>query len=232
MSGMGIALGDYDLDGDLDMYVTNIGVNVFLRNDGEGIRFSNVTTESAAGIPNVGREPAGGVERDVLRLRQRRRRRPVRRKREHSRRVQHHQVRAPAERAAEKTRATERSPTCPERAGRTTQGRDAAAAISTWTMTDAWTSSFQLQRKPGAAEERLRQRQPLAEAEAHGKREQSRRHRREDHRDRQRRQPGAPHIWRLRPARPEYADSPLWPRPGNERRKNLCQVGRTARYRN
>ena len=54
MSGMGVGLGDYDVDGDLDMYVTNIGMNVLLRNDGSGIRFSNATLESATGIPNVG----------------------------------------------------------------------------------------------------------------------------------------------------------------------------------
>ncbi len=54
MSGMGVALGDYDLDGDLDMYVTNIGVNVLLNNDGSGIRFTDATVEGVAGIPNVG----------------------------------------------------------------------------------------------------------------------------------------------------------------------------------
>ncbi|MHC4107826.1 MAG: FG-GAP repeat domain-containing protein, partial [Planctomycetota bacterium] len=32
--GMGVACGDYDNDGDVDLYVTNLGPNVLLRNDG------------------------------------------------------------------------------------------------------------------------------------------------------------------------------------------------------
>lgn len=54
MSGMGIAVGDYDVDGDIDMYITNIGVNVFLRNESDGIYFSNITPTIGAEVPNVG----------------------------------------------------------------------------------------------------------------------------------------------------------------------------------
>lgn len=53
MSGMGVALGDYDNDGDLDMFVTNIGMNALLKNEGGGKRFSNTTHESATGVPNI-----------------------------------------------------------------------------------------------------------------------------------------------------------------------------------
>ena len=47
--GMGVATGDYDNDGDVDLYVTNVGPNVLLRNDGRG-RFTNVTNEAGAGL--------------------------------------------------------------------------------------------------------------------------------------------------------------------------------------
>jgi enediyne biosynthesis protein E4 len=40
--GMGVAAGDYDNDGDVDLYVTNLGPNVLLRNDGGG-KFADVT---------------------------------------------------------------------------------------------------------------------------------------------------------------------------------------------
>jgi hypothetical protein len=40
--GMGVATGDYDRDGFIDLYVTNFGQNVMLRNDGDGT-FSEVT---------------------------------------------------------------------------------------------------------------------------------------------------------------------------------------------
>ena len=42
---MGIAIGDYDLDQDLDIYVSNLGWNVLLNNNGDGV-FSDVTTEA------------------------------------------------------------------------------------------------------------------------------------------------------------------------------------------
>ena len=47
--GMGVAIGDYDEDGDLDYYITNIGNNVLYRNNGNGT-FSDVAV--AAGVPN------------------------------------------------------------------------------------------------------------------------------------------------------------------------------------
>jgi len=47
--GMGIAIGDYDEDDDLDYYITNIGENVFLQNNGSGF-FSDVA--AAAGVAN------------------------------------------------------------------------------------------------------------------------------------------------------------------------------------
>ena len=224
MSGMGIALGDYDLDGDLDMYVTNIGVNVFLRNDGEGIRFSNVTAESASGIPNVGvslrvawsamffdYDNDGDEDLYVI------------------------SGNIPG---VSNIIKTERQPNAllrNEGDGTFTNVSRTSGANHAGSGTRRRLSRperrrmsgpvrFQFQRKAGAAEEHLRQRQPLAEADAHGQREQSRRHRREDHRDRQRRQAGAPHIWRIRSARSEHADRPLWPGPGNERRQSLYQV--------
>jgi hypothetical protein len=49
--GMGAATGDYDGDGDPDLYLTNLGANVLLRNDGAG-RFTDVT--AATGVAGSG----------------------------------------------------------------------------------------------------------------------------------------------------------------------------------
>ncbi|MCB9853509.1 MAG: CRTAC1 family protein [Phycisphaerales bacterium] len=46
--GMGCAVGDYDSDGDNDLYVTNYGANVLYRNNGDG-SFSDVTAQSGTG---------------------------------------------------------------------------------------------------------------------------------------------------------------------------------------
>ncbi|MXY57573.1 MAG: CRTAC1 family protein [Gammaproteobacteria bacterium] len=48
--GLGVAAGDYDNDGDVDLYVTNYGPNVLLRNDGNG-HFEDVTQASDVGDP-------------------------------------------------------------------------------------------------------------------------------------------------------------------------------------
>ena len=49
--GMGVAAGDYDNDGDVDLYVTALGPNALLRNDGRG-DFENVG--AAAGVADAG----------------------------------------------------------------------------------------------------------------------------------------------------------------------------------
>jgi hypothetical protein len=49
--GMGVAAGDYDRDGDVDLYITNLGPNVLLQNDGRG-RFTDVTAR--AGVAGSG----------------------------------------------------------------------------------------------------------------------------------------------------------------------------------
>ena len=49
--GIGVAAGDYDNDGDVDLYVTNYGPNVLLRNDGSGA-FEDVSER--AGIADDG----------------------------------------------------------------------------------------------------------------------------------------------------------------------------------
>jgi len=48
--GMGCTVGDYDADGDLDLFVLNVGPNVLLRNDGG--RFTDVS--EAAGVAHPG----------------------------------------------------------------------------------------------------------------------------------------------------------------------------------
>ena len=45
---MGAAVGDYDNDGDADLYVTNYGPNVLYRNEGCGV-FADVTAAAAVG---------------------------------------------------------------------------------------------------------------------------------------------------------------------------------------
>ena len=48
--GMGVTAGDYDNDGDTDLYVTNLGENVLLQNDGQG-NFTNVTEVAGVSDP-------------------------------------------------------------------------------------------------------------------------------------------------------------------------------------
>src|SRR5687768_13216173 len=54
--GMGVAVGDYDNDGDPDMYVNNFGPNVLYRNNGDGT-FADMT--QIAGVQNGDRVGAG-----------------------------------------------------------------------------------------------------------------------------------------------------------------------------
>jgi hypothetical protein len=54
--GMGCAACDYDGDGDVDLYVTRLGPNVLLRNDGG--RFTDVTREAGVGDPGFGTSAA------------------------------------------------------------------------------------------------------------------------------------------------------------------------------
>ena len=49
--GMGVAVGDYDADGDTDMFVSNVGRDILYRNEGDGT-FSDVTAQ--AGIEGSG----------------------------------------------------------------------------------------------------------------------------------------------------------------------------------
>jgi len=55
--GMGVAAGDYDRDGDLDFYVTNVGANVLYRNEGDGT-FNDVSTSEGVDHPGWGASAA------------------------------------------------------------------------------------------------------------------------------------------------------------------------------
>ena len=48
--GMGVATGDYDNDGDVDLYITNLAGNTLYRNRGDGT-FEDVTAEAGADDP-------------------------------------------------------------------------------------------------------------------------------------------------------------------------------------
>ncbi len=51
--GMGAAAGDYDCDGDIDFYVTNVGANVLYRNEGDGT-FNDVSVSQGVDHPGWG----------------------------------------------------------------------------------------------------------------------------------------------------------------------------------
>ena len=51
--GMGVAVGDYDNDGDVELFVTNVGPNVLYRNDGHG-NFEDVSIQAGVGDPGWG----------------------------------------------------------------------------------------------------------------------------------------------------------------------------------
>lgn len=55
--GMGVACADYDQDGDVDLYVTNVGPNTLYRNNGDGT-FSDVSVEAGAADPSFGASAA------------------------------------------------------------------------------------------------------------------------------------------------------------------------------
>ncbi len=55
--GMGVATGDYDNDGDIDLYVTNLGENLLLENDGTGV-FTNVASSAGVADPGWGTSAA------------------------------------------------------------------------------------------------------------------------------------------------------------------------------
>jgi hypothetical protein len=55
--GMGCAVGDYDGDGDLDLYVTNFGPDALLRNRGDGT-FTDATAEAGLGQTGWGTSAA------------------------------------------------------------------------------------------------------------------------------------------------------------------------------
>ena len=57
--GMGCAVGDYDGDGDDDLYVTNWGPNTLYRNDGDGT-FSDVSLDAGVGDARWGTSAAFG----------------------------------------------------------------------------------------------------------------------------------------------------------------------------
>jgi len=48
--GMGVTFGDYDSDGFVDIYITQLGPNVLYRNNGDGT-FTDVTSKSGVGDP-------------------------------------------------------------------------------------------------------------------------------------------------------------------------------------
>lgn len=55
--GMGCAAADYDNDGDIDIFVTRLGPNVLLRNDGNGV-FDDVTKTAGVGDAGFGASSA------------------------------------------------------------------------------------------------------------------------------------------------------------------------------
>ena len=54
--GMGVAVGDYNRDGALDLFVTNIKDNILLRNNADGLTFADVSREADVRVGMIGRK--------------------------------------------------------------------------------------------------------------------------------------------------------------------------------
>ena len=81
MDGMGLAIGDYDLDGRFDIFLTNINDNVLLRESRRGRAFRGRGRGGRSRDRPAGAEASHSLGRDVPGLRQRRGRGPVCRQR-------------------------------------------------------------------------------------------------------------------------------------------------------
>lgn len=64
MYANGVACGDYDNDGDVDLFITCVGANVLFRNEGQG-KFTDVTTDAGvAGDPSAWSTSTGWFDYD------------------------------------------------------------------------------------------------------------------------------------------------------------------------
>ena len=56
MYGMSLAVGDYDNDGHFDIFMTNIGATVLLRNNGDGTSFTDMAGPAGVEVSKIGTE--------------------------------------------------------------------------------------------------------------------------------------------------------------------------------
>ena len=56
IEAMSISIGDYNIDGHMDIFVTNVGSSVLLKNSGDGLTFNNVATQAKTEVAMIGVE--------------------------------------------------------------------------------------------------------------------------------------------------------------------------------